>query len=97
MLGFRKDFKMSKKCEKIEAKEGPIAGAIYMYDKLVEEVKPMLIGDLLRYVESTGYEEPNPVYASWLGQKGIQYGFIEPLSEPEPQTDEAWREWEMQE
>jgi len=97
MLAFRKDFKLSKRCERIEDKEGPIAGAIFMYDKLVDEVKPMLIGDLLTYLESTDYEEPNPVYASWLGKKGIEYGFIKPLPEVKSQTNEAWREWEMQE
>ena len=50
MLAFRNDYKLSKRCEKIEKKEGPIAGAIYMYPQLIEELRPHLIGDLLSWV-----------------------------------------------
>ena len=100
MLAFRNDYKLSKRCEKIEKKEGPIAGAIYMYPQLIEELRPHLIGDLLSWVESTNYQESNLDYACWLNEKGVQYGFIETLtevSEVESQTKEAWKEWEMQE
>ena len=98
-LDFRRDYNLSRRCQKIENKLGCIAGAIYMYDKIVDPVKPMLISDLLNHVRDTDYVDPNPLFNEWLIDKGIKYGFII-LNEPDeevPVEEEAWKIWEMQE
>ena len=97
-LEFRKEYNLSRKCQKIEKKEGVIAGGIYMYDKVIDVVKPVLIEGLLEYIQEEEYVEPNPIYNRWMIMKGIEYGFIKPVCVPEEKPEvEDWKAWEMQE
>ena len=98
-LDFRRDYNLSRKCQKIEKKEGVIAGAIYMYSKVIDEVKPILISELLTYVSNEEEGVHKEIYYQWLMQKGVEYGFItKQYSPPKPVKElEDWHVWENQE
>ena len=98
ILEFRREYKLSKKCQKIEEKHGPIVSAMYMYSKMDENIRPFLIRDLLHWVQSSGYVEPNEAASGWFLNECERLGYIERL-EPkvEPVDSEAWRKWELQE
>ena len=97
MMEFRREYKLSKKCQKLEDKHGPIVSAMYMYIRMDENVRPFLIRDLFNYVEASDYEEPNEMAWDWFLGECVKLGLLEKIKTEEPQTNEAWREWEMQE
>ena len=98
ILEFRKEYKLAKMCQKIEKKHGPIVSAMYMYTKMDENIRHILIRDLLLWVQSNGYVESNEAASEWFLNECEKLGYIEPLEPIEkPVDNEAWREWELQE
>ena len=97
ILEFRKEYKLSKMCQKIEKNHGPIVSAMYMYTKIDENIRHILIRDLLLWVQSNEYIEPNQTANDWFINECEKLGYIEPLEPEEPVDDEAWKKWELQE
>ena len=96
-LEFRKEYKLSKMCQKIEEKHGPIVSAMYMYTKMDENIRHVLIRDLLYWVQNNGYVESNEAASEWFLNECERLGYIEKLEPMEPVDDEAWKKWESQE
>ena len=93
-LDFRRDYKLSVKCQKMEDKEGPIAGMMIMYSQLKDEMKPMILVDLVSYLSATEYEEPKQEYIDWLHSEMKIYNLLPPEVEEVTETSDAWKKWE---